>query len=64
MDWIEWLFGISPDGGNGYFEWVIVLFVLFLVVAPFWRRLRRRLRRCRPAARRGRLSAALRRGQR
>ena len=44
MDWIERLFGISPDGGNGYFEWVIVLFVVFLAVAPFWRRFRRRLR--------------------
>jgi large-conductance mechanosensitive channel len=41
VDWIERLFGISPDGGNGYFEWVIVAFVVFLVVAAVWRRLRR-----------------------
>jgi hypothetical protein len=33
VDWIERLFGISPDGGNGYFEWVVVLFVAFLVAA-------------------------------
>jgi flagellar biosynthesis/type III secretory pathway M-ring protein FliF/YscJ len=41
VDWIERLFGISPDGGNGYFEWVVVLFVAFLVAAAMWRRLRR-----------------------
>jgi hypothetical protein len=38
VDWIERLFGISPDGGDGYFEWVIVLFVAFLVAAAVLRR--------------------------
>lgn len=38
MDWVERLFGILPDGANGYFEWVIVLFALFLVIEPVWRR--------------------------
>jgi hypothetical protein len=41
VDWIERLFGISPDGGNGYFEWVIVLLVAFLVAAAAWRWVRR-----------------------
>jgi hypothetical protein len=40
VDWIERLFGISPDGGDGYFEWVIVLFVAFLVAAAVLRRVR------------------------
>ena len=31
MDWIERLFGISPDGGNGLTELLIIL-ALFAVV--------------------------------
>ena len=44
MDFIERLFGLSPDAGSGWFE-----FLLFAVplagVAVLWRRRRRRVRR-------------------
>ena len=33
MDWIEELFGVSPDGGNGTLELVIYLAVAFVVVS-------------------------------
>jgi MYXO-CTERM domain-containing protein len=43
MDFIERLFGISPDGGSGWFE-----FVLFAVplagIAWLWRRRQQRRR--------------------
>jgi large-conductance mechanosensitive channel len=60
VDWIERLFHVSPDGGSGYVEWVIVAFVLFLVVAPVWRR----VRRSRPETRARRLRSPLRRADR
>ncbi len=31
MDWIERYFHFDPDGGNGYVEWVILAFVVFLL---------------------------------
>lgn len=30
QDWIETLFGVDPDGGNGTVEWLIVTIFLFL----------------------------------
>jgi hypothetical protein len=32
VDWIERYFHFDPDGGNGYVEWVILAFVVFLLV--------------------------------
>lgn len=32
-DWIEALFGVEPDGGNGELEWVIVGFLALSTVA-------------------------------
>jgi hypothetical protein len=32
-DWIEALFGVEPDGGNGELEWVIVGFLALSAVA-------------------------------
>ena len=32
-DWIEAVFGVNPDNGNGSAEWLIVLILLFLTVA-------------------------------
>jgi hypothetical protein len=55
MDWFERLFHISPDGGNGYFEWLIVVVIVLAVTYPLRRRLRRfaspALGRFRPARR-------------
>lgn len=42
MDWIERLFHISPDGGNGYFEYLIATVVLAVAYA-LRHRVRRRL---------------------
>jgi hypothetical protein len=46
-DWIEGLFGVDPDGGNGTVEWLIVavLAVATLVVAAIARRDLRVVRR-------------------
>lgn len=35
MDWIERVFGISPDGGSGAFE-VLVFLLVALVPAGIW----------------------------
>jgi len=32
MDFIERIFGISPDSGSGLFEWLLVL-ILFVVLS-------------------------------
>jgi len=32
MDFIERIFVISPDGGSGVFEWLLLL-ILFVVIA-------------------------------
>jgi hypothetical protein len=49
MDWIERLFGVSPDGGNGMLEAVYVGIVVLGVAAVVlrhrirrWARVRRR----------------------
>jgi hypothetical protein len=43
MDFIERMFGVSPDGGDGSTElMIIVVFVLIAVIAT-WRGLSRRL---------------------
>jgi hypothetical protein len=48
MDWIERLFGISPDGGDGSTEILYIAAVLAMVALifgrPFFMRLARRLR--------------------
>ena len=46
MDWIEKLFHVSPDHGNGFFEYVIVAAVALAVAYPLRHRL---LRLVRPA---------------
>jgi uncharacterized iron-regulated membrane protein len=40
MDFIERIFGVSPDGGNGLFELMLVLLPV-LVVSGLWMRRRR-----------------------
>jgi hypothetical protein len=37
MDFIERLFGISPDGGDGSIEVLIIGIVVLLAVAAAWR---------------------------
>ena len=37
MDFIERLFGISPDGGDGSIEVLIIGIVVLLAVAAEWR---------------------------
>jgi DMSO/TMAO reductase YedYZ heme-binding membrane subunit len=32
-DWIEAVFGVDPDKGNGSAEWLVVLILLILTVA-------------------------------
>jgi hypothetical protein len=41
MDWIEQLFGLSPDGGDGTAEAVIVLCACVAVAALIWWRVPR-----------------------
>ena len=44
MDFIERIFGISPDGGSGAFE--VLLFLIPIVgILALWERRRRRNRR-------------------
>jgi hypothetical protein len=38
MDWIERLFGISPDGGNGLAEALVISSIVVLVVLVYLRR--------------------------
>lgn len=56
MDWIERVFHVSPDGGNGSFEVVVLLgaLVLFTAALRRWRirRVRRRPHGAQPAPRR------------
>ena len=43
MDWIESWFGVSPDGGDGTFELLIIVLAaaaIFVVALVFNRRLR------------------------
>jgi hypothetical protein len=43
MDFIERIFGVSPDGGNGALEWLIVLVFVVLPICSFlFERLRSR----------------------
>lgn len=43
MNWIEQLFGVSPDGGSGALELVYyALFAFAIVVLVRWRVMRRR----------------------
>lgn len=43
MDWIEQLFGVSPDGGSGALEFVYYAVVAFAIgVVVRWRVMRRR----------------------
>jgi len=42
MDFIERLFGISPDGGDGSTELMYIAVFVLIVVAATWRRLSRR----------------------
>jgi hypothetical protein len=49
-DWIEAVFGIDPDSGNGSAEWLAVSILLFLAVL-LAAGARREWRRAQPAAR-------------
>ena len=35
-EWIEFLFGVDPDGGNGSLEWAIVVATAVIAVMCFW----------------------------
>jgi hypothetical protein len=35
-DWIEFLFGLDPDGGNGGLEWAIVVATAVITIVCFW----------------------------
>jgi hypothetical protein len=45
-DWIEIVFGVEPDGGNGSLEWLILALLLAVTITLFvqaryeWRRAR------------------------
>ena len=41
MDFIERLFQIAPDGGNGFTELAIVLVCAFVPAAVYWLRRKR-----------------------
>lgn len=45
MHFIEWIFGIAPDGGNGFFEAVVFAAVVFSLGIPFRRKFARPLAR-------------------
>lgn len=34
--WIEFVFGVDPDGGNGGLEWAIVLVTTMTTAVCFW----------------------------
>lgn len=34
-EWIEFIFGVDPDGGNGGLEWAIVVATAVIAVACF-----------------------------
>lgn len=44
MDWIERLFGVSPDNGTGSLELGIILSVVSVLLLVQWRRRMRRRR--------------------
>lgn len=48
-DWIERVFGVSPDGGNGSLEWLIVV-VLFVATITLILLARSELRKARSIA--------------
>jgi hypothetical protein len=50
MNWLETLFGLSPDGGNGTTEMVIALGILLALAAAVATRARARTRRAKPTA--------------
>ena len=35
-EWIEFIFGVDPDGGNGGLEWAIVVGTAVIAIACFW----------------------------
>jgi hypothetical protein len=35
-EWIEFIFGVDPDHGNGGLEWAIVAVTAITAVACFW----------------------------
>lgn len=41
MNFIEQIFGVSPDGGNGLFEFFVLLVLLVAVAVPVVRRIKR-----------------------
>jgi hypothetical protein len=36
MDWIEQIFGISPDGGTGATEFLVLFAVLIVPLSIWW----------------------------
>jgi len=45
MNFIETLFGLSPDGRSGALEGAAILVILAFVAAPLWRKVVTLLRR-------------------
>lgn len=41
MNFIEQIFGVSPDGGNGLFEFFVLLVLFVAVAVPVVRRIKR-----------------------
>ncbi|MEO5733808.1 MAG: hypothetical protein ABIN96_03975 [Rubrivivax sp.] len=50
MEFIERIFGFSPDGGNGSFEFLLFAIPIAGIVYLVWRRRRRQVERKRPPA--------------
>jgi hypothetical protein len=45
MDFVERIFGLSPDGGSGLYEWMLLATVPILIAVVVWRIRGRKSRR-------------------